>query len=284
MTRYICTACGVSQSGKRRIARTVKLLWTKHVWNRQTAPQLEETYGRSEKTIRRYFNRIEIREKRHDPRNVTLVIDASFFHRGDGFLVAKDPERSEVIYAASISSETKAEYEKVRTEIEKLGYTIQAVVLDGRTGIPSVFNDIPVQICQFHQLQIIRRKLTLKPQTDAGKALLAIGLNITRFHEKELSERLTAWHQRYHALIEERTYLLGTRRWHYTHRRMRSAYRSLIKNLPFLYTFEKYPALKIPNTTNCLDGHFSSVKEKLGVHRGQNKKRRWNMIRTILKI
>jgi hypothetical protein len=284
VTRYLCTECGTSHSSKRRVARKAKLLWKKHIWNRQTAKQLEETYGESEKTIRRYFDRIEVRGKKHKPRPLVLAIDASFFHRGDGFLVAKDPLKSEVVYATEISSETKSEYEKARKEIERLGYTIQAVVLDGRTGISTVFDGLPIQICQFHQLQIVRRKLTLKPETEAGKELLKIGLNITRHDEKSLGMLLGAWHEKNHLFIEEKTYTLGTRRWRYTHRRMRSAYRSLIKNLPYLYTCQKYPELKIPNTTNCLDGHFSSLKEKLGVHRGQNKKRRWNMIRTILGI
>ena len=230
------------------------------------------------------FDRIELKGKKHNPRKVTLVIDASFFHRGDGFLVAKDPNESEVIYGQEISSETKSEYERAKKEIEGLEYIIQAVVLDGRTGIPRVFEGIPIQICQFHQLQIVRRKLTLKPQTEAGKALLSIGLNITRMTYESLSRALSSWHEEYHIFIEEKTYTLGTKRWRYTHRKMRSAYKSLIKNLPYLYTYLKYPELKIPNTTNCLDGHFSSLKEKLRVHRGQNRKRRWKMIRTILKI
>lgn len=276
--------CGASHSSKRRISRKAKILWKKYVWNRQTAPQLEEAYGKSEKTIRRLFDRIEVRGKKHKPRALVLVIDASFFHRGDGFLVAKDPKLSEVIYAKEISSETKAEYERARHEIERLGYAIQAVVLDGRAGIPRVFEGIPVQICQFHQLQIVRRKLTLKPKTEAGKDLLSIGLNVTRFNEETLGVALGKWHAKYHGFIEEKTYILGTKRWRYTHRRMRSAYRSLDKNLAHLYTCLRHPELKIPNTTNCLDGHFSSLKEKLGAHRGQNKKRRWTMIRTILKI
>lgn len=230
------------------------------------------------------FDRIELKGKKHHPRSVTLVIDASFFHRGDGFLVAKDPHQSEVIYGQEISSETKSEYERAKKEIEDLGYIIQAVVLDGRTGIPRVFEGIPIQICQFHQLQIVRRKLTLRPQTEAGKALLSIGLNVTRMTEESLRQALSVWHEKYHSFIEEKTYTLGTKRWRYTHRKMRSAYKSLLKNLPYLYTHLTYPELKIPNTTNCLDGHFSSLKEKLRVHRGQNKKRRWNMIRTILKV
>jgi len=59
------------------------------------------------------------------------------------------------------------------------------------------------------------------------------------------------------------------RGWHYTHKRLRSAYRSLRNNLPYLFTYRKYPQLNIPNTTNALDGGlFSPLKDLLKVHRG----------------
>jgi len=45
------------------------------------------------------------------------------------------------------------------------------------------FSDIYVQICQFHQLQIVRRKLTLRPETEAGQELLAITFSIAHTTE-----------------------------------------------------------------------------------------------------
>jgi len=54
---------------------------------------------------------------------------------------------------------------------------------------------------------------------------------------------------------------------------MRSAYNSLKKNLPFLYTYQKYPELNIPNTTNSLDGYWSRLKNLLSAHRGKSKER-----------
>jgi len=62
-------------------------------------------------------------------------------------------------------------------------------------------------------------------------------------------------------------------------RNIRSAYRSLKRFLPYLFTYQKYPNLDIPNTTNLLDGGcFSPLKDKLKVHRGTSKEIKRKMI------
>jgi len=55
--------------------------------------------------------------------------------------------------------------------------------------------------------------------------------------------------------------------------KFRSAYISLNKFLPYLFTYKKYP--NISNTTNLLvGGLFSPLKYKLNIHRGTSKKMR----------
>jgi hypothetical protein len=56
-----------------------------------------------------------------------------------------------------------------------------------------------------------------------------------------------------------------TNKWHYKHRRLRSAYRSLKSNLPYLFTYKNYSELKILNTTNHLDGGLFALMK---IHRG----------------
>jgi len=55
-----------------------------------------------------------------------------------------------------------------------------------------------------------------------------------------------------------------------------------MRALPFLFTFEGYPDLDIPKTTNTLDGTFSHLKQKIYVHRGLNVETQKKMIGTIL--
>jgi hypothetical protein len=50
---------------------------------------------------------------------------------------------------------------------------VQAITCDGRKGLMQLFDGIPVQMCQFHQIAIIRRYLTKKPKPEAGKVLWA---------------------------------------------------------------------------------------------------------------
>ncbi|EKE06703.1 MAG: hypothetical protein ACD_18C00301G0001, partial [uncultured bacterium] len=53
--------------------------------------------------------------------------------------------------------------------------------------------------------------------------------------------------------------------------------------LPYLFTYQKYPELNIPNTTNSLDGYFNRLKSLLNVHRGLNLKRKMKIVFEILK-
>ncbi|MBW6440887.1 hypothetical protein K0B03_02525, partial [Patescibacteria group bacterium] len=83
--------------------------------------------------------------------------------------------------------------------------------------------------------------------------------------------------------LQEKSFNFETGKLHYTHKRLRSAYRSLKTNLPYLFTYQKYPQLKIPNTTNSLDGSFSYFKTLLRIHRGMSKTKRYKAICEMLK-
>lgn len=58
---------------------------------------------------------------------------------------------------------------------------------------------------------------------------------------------------------------------HYTHRALRSAYLSLKRNMPWLWTYRDNPNLGIPNTNNALEGTFTDFKSKLRAHSGMRK-------------
>lgn len=253
------------------------------MWRRQTGGDIRRSYGKGKNWIRAAIDNATTRKRASlPPQEVVCIFDAT--HIGEGILlVARASALKANLAWAWIVAETKEAYADLRRHIESRGFILKAVVLDGRTGIPRVFENIPVQICQFHQLQVVRRKLTLRPETDAGRDLLSIAFSIATTNEKTLAKDLDAWNTKYGAFINERTYILGTRRWRHTHRRVRSAYLSLKRNLPFLYTYEKYPDLKIPNTTNSLDGYWSRLKNLLSAHRGKSKERMKKIVAEILR-
>ena len=258
-------------------------MWKDHVWKRQTVKDLTETYGKSEKTVRTILDRAETRPSIPiQPQCVVCIFDVT--HLGEDLLLtAREPNLKANLGWAWILSETKEHYALLKLNLESRGFKLMAVVLDGRTGIPRVFEGIPVQICQFHQLQTIRRKLTLRPETEAGQTLLSIGFSISKSTEAMLTGELLEWFKKYGTFINERKYTEGTKRWRYTHRRVRSAYNSLKRNLPYLYTYQKYPELKIPNTTNSLDGYWSRLKNLLSAHRGKSSEHKRKIATEILR-
>jgi hypothetical protein len=123
---------------------------------------------------------------------------------------------------------------------------IPAVVLDGRPGVRQLFADIPVQMCHFHQKQIITRYPMNNPKLEAGMELKKISATLCDSNENDFTSALDVWYATWSSFLKERTTYPATGRWHYTHKRIRSAYRSLRLNLPFLFTCQKYPALNIP--------------------------------------
>ncbi len=131
-------------------------------------------------------------------------------------------------------------------------------------------------------MKTVTKYLTRRPETLAGQELRNITLKLPRSNEKEFTKLLSDWHKQWKDFINEKTKVLGTKHWYYTHKKVRSAYKSLETNLPHLFTYLKYPKLNIPNTTNSLDGMFTQLKAKLSVHRGLRKDKRFKVISEIL--
>jgi hypothetical protein len=66
-------------------------------------------------------------------------------------------------------------------EISRKGIKIQSIICDGRKGLFQLFSDdIPIQMCNFHQVAIIRRYLTKKPKMQASKELWDLTLLLKR--------------------------------------------------------------------------------------------------------
>lgn len=257
-------------------------LWREFVRGKRTKEQLGSDIGRTPRTITKLLDVAALPEKVHRPRPVTLVVDATYFGREYGVLVARDPNEKENLYVAELRHETKLEYILLRKKIEALGYVIEAVVLDGRRGIPRVFEGIPIQICQYHQWSIVRRALTTRPKLESHKALLAIARLIAKSTEIEMQTTLIAFEEKFRVDLNEKHICSHCGKPKHVHRKLRSAYRSLTINLPFLYTYQKYPDLNIPNTTNSLDGTWNALKTHVNVHRGLRLDRRFKVIRAYL--
>jgi len=282
LQRYKCQKCELQFQSKVRPSRQRNILWHEYVWGKQSLAQLAEKFSKSIPWIQKELDAHILKKNAVTPQPLILLADVTFFGRGYGILVFRSPLLKRNIYYKEITQETPAVYREARKELENKGFTITGMVLDGKRGVREVFSDIPVQMCQFHQTAILKRYLTSRPKTEAGQELRAIGLTLTILTAKDFEIVLREWYERWKDFIKEKTIAPDGKHWNYTHRRMRSAYRSLNTNMPFLFTHQKYPELQIPNTTNSIDGFFGKTKTLLRVHRGLNQERRYKVIQEIL--
>lgn len=281
--RYKCAECLRQFQSERRPERKNKKLWNEYVWKRQTLAQVGEAAGISARTVRRNLDAYEPPNTAHTPQPTVVIADTTFWGRHYGVCVFRSPSRKQNLWWTEVDRELQVHYIYGRAILEERGWTFTAAVVDGRRGLATVFKDIPVQMCHFHQVQIVRRYLTQRPKTAPGKELLNITYTLRYANEHTFTLRLEQWHRTWGDYIKERTRVLGTKHWYYTHKELRKAYMSIKRNLPYLFTYQKYPELHIPNTTNTLDGSFSQLKGKLRAHAGLTKERRYKIISEILK-
>jgi hypothetical protein len=144
--------------------------------------------------------------------------------------------------------------------------------------------NIPIQMCQFHQQKIITRYLTLKPKLEASIQLKQLSDLLTKLDEKTFTFLLDSWYQRWNEFLQEKSINPETGKKHFTHKRIRSAYRSLKRNLPYLFTFEHMRKLhiKFPNTNNSTEGYFSDLKKKVNLHQGLKLHRKLKLVHQLL--
>ncbi len=260
-------------------------MWGAYVSGKQTLKQLASTARRSHVWVRKQLDAVAVGISDITPQQTVLIVDTTFWGRTYGVCIFFSKELKRAIWWHEVKSERMSHYHYGRKILESKGWRFLAVVVDGKRGFLNVFKGIPVQLCQFHQIKRIATYLTRRPKTDAGKELWALVLTLTDTDEATFTASLNEWHAKWGVFIEEKTvheFITGKKKWFYTHKRVRSAYRSLEANLPYLFTYQKYPHLNIPNTTNDLDGAFSALKKKLAVHHGLRRDRRFKVISELL--
>jgi hypothetical protein len=205
-------------------------------------------------------------------------MDTTYFGRSFGVMLFKDAYTSKNLHKIYVKHETNQLYATGINYLMQNGFDIKAIVCDGRKGLLNILSNMPIQMCQFHQVAIVTRYLTRKPKLAAAQELRALVLMLTKTDKESFAGALEAWHKKWKDFLNERTFDEQTKKSRYTHKKLRSAYRSLITNLPWLFTWYDYFELKIPNTTNAIDGHFADLKNKLRNHNGLSETRKKRFI------
>jgi hypothetical protein len=240
-------------------------IWKEFTRGKQSHADIAEKYRRSTKWVQRQLKDVKVQKKELAPDEVVILMDTTYFKRFFGVMVFRCPHRKKNLLWKFLPYETITAYKLGIEELKEKGWKILAIVCDGRRGLLKGFS-VPVQMCHFHQRAIVTRYVTRNPKLDAGKDLQSLMWYLTKVDEAQFTLWLELWYGKWGEFLKERTVDEITGRWNYTHGRLRSAYYSVKRNLPWLFTYLKYPELNIPNTTNSLEGIFTHVKKKVGLH------------------
>lgn len=231
--------------------------------------------------IRKQLKEVELQFPIINPVPIILIADTTFFGRNNGLCIFYASNIKKVVTREYIKTETAWIYNKMRSDIEDRGFQIMAVVIDGRKGIKEVFSDLPVQMCQFHQKMILRRYLTLQPRLEPAKELKQLCQNLCNDTETSFKKKFQKWNMKWAEFLKERTYYENGK-WAYTHRKLRSAKRSLQTNIPYLFTYQKYTEFDIPNTTNSVESINAKLKGLTRIHSGFKSQLKCKIIDEIL--
>ena len=161
--------------------------------------------------------------------------------------------------------------------IEARGYVIKGLIIDGKQALFNLLAGYNLQMCQFHMKQIIRRYLTNNPRLKAARALKELMVTLPSIKESEFKERYILWRNFWADMLNKRS-LLKSGKTQYTHKRLRSAMRSIDFFLPYLFTYQKENCAGMPNTNNKIEGTFTDLKKNLNNHSGLSTKNRKRFI------
>jgi len=211
------------------------------------------------------------------------MLDTTYWGRGFGVVVIKDYKSGRVLWHKFINhKERLADYKEGVCQLVAGGCVIKGIVSDGLKGLREMFPQYRFQLCQFHQLQAVRQKLTGHPKLPASAELMATAKMLTKTDKESFVGMLDQWHEKWADFLAERSVNADGKTF-YTHKRLRSAYLSLRRNMPWLWTFYDHPETGLPNTNNAIEALFSDIKTKLRIHKGLSLERRKALISELLR-
>ncbi len=266
--------------------------YQKYARNQRTLEDIAEEIGMSKRNLQRKFDKLcvftgEVQAVKPGT-SVVVTMDATNIGNNRMLTVLRDTQKKNLYWSWS-KTEKVEHYEKCLKSLVTLGYSFSAFVIDGRKGVRQMLErkylNTPIQYCQKHQIEVVKRLIPKRARTQAAQYLRSITIRISIFLEVQISTALEIWQILYGELLNEKTfhsYSTTLRKWWYTHKNLRSAFCSLKRNLFYVFTCQKYPSLSIPNTTNICDGYFSHLKDRLNRHRGLSPLRKFNMTNFLL--
>lgn len=287
--RYRCKQCNKTWQEKAQFQRLHNAIWYDYAVEDLRIRQLCQKYNFGIDKIRRILLDYRVPSIVPAGQHDVIGMDCTYFGKKGidewGLLIIVDLHTKECLYCEEIPAhETYAHYCNALDALAGLGIHPKSCVVDGVPGLAGVLEHkgLLVQYCQFHQIKTINSYLTRNPILEPNIELRHIALSLTHVNRQTFARAFNAWFYQYQSWLKERTRNPDTGKLEYSHQKTRSAVHSLQKNFKYLYAYEQYPELDIPNTNNTLEGINSAIKHKLDHHRGIKKQLKTQLVRDFL--
>jgi hypothetical protein len=275
--------CGHRFQCQRRTKKLAQKIWQLYTHNKQTYREIAQRFGKSKRWAQKIVDQRPPYYHHTPSCRTPLLIDAVFFGKQFGLLVFRSPTLKKNLSWYDIQTERVENYCVGVGELIGAEFEITGIVVDGKPGVLQALARMgfPVQMCHFHQIQIVSRYTTRHPRLPAAQELLKLARLLPETDQASFEYWLAGWHAKWQNFLNEKTFDLEKNRFRFTHVRLRKAYRSLVRHLPYLYTYQDHPDL--PNTNNSLEGVFSQLKAKVNIHRGLKLERKSDLIDELLR-
>ncbi len=264
--RWLCKACDRLFS-RRKLDRTALirgLLRKRKILRERHRQQLGVSHSTATRSIRAF----KPEPLPAPPLKIVAMMDASYWGREFGVVAIKDSISGRFLWFKFIARKERVEdcVEGVRHLVSKGGH-VAGIVSDGLRGLRESLASYNFQYCQFHHVKTIKRWLTGSPKPDASRELLNLAYLMSKTDKASFVGMFNEWEVKWSSFLKKRS-VGADGKSRYIHRNLRSAYRSLKRNMRHLWTFEDCWGEGIPNTNNGIESAFGDLKSLLRRHKG----------------
>ncbi len=244
-------------------------IWKEYLDGKQTLAELAISHQISISTIQRKLHQQCFSWEQPELWGYSgfVHIDATYWGHNWGVLLAIDEATGKVLYMSFIKHETTMDYRVAIEEIMLAGYHIRGIIIDGKQELFGILTMFPVQMCQFHMLQIVRRYLTKHPKMIASRELLSLCEAMIYLDKEDWINEYSKWKDCWKDFLNKRT-VHKNGKTYYLHRRLRTLVSSINFYLPYLFTYQLPECDGMPNTNNKIEGTFTDLKKNLNNHSG----------------
>jgi hypothetical protein len=176
-----------------------------YIFGKQTKLELSKKYSISVSTVSRRLSQIRTTRIISSSKSVVILMDTTYWGRKFGVLVLKDNKTKVVLWRKFVKYETLSDYNEGVDWLLANGFTIQGIVCDGLRGMFQQFYNHKIQMCQYHQICIVKRYLTQSPELWTSVELLELTKQLTKIDKEDFLHKFQQWEEKWADFLKERS-------------------------------------------------------------------------------